>query len=155
MDFDEVFSENDTYPELIRKLNNLRRSMQNASTVKTGPGLAAIRNAGGTFIFLTDQPPASGAVPGGGGQPGIINDTKELAKAQGQRDTDTWERGGEQPRSVKVWAITDIKYDEATLKLTFRMRPMLFDTKGGLHSIGPEDENETLVFTAVLCQENP
>ena len=138
--------------ELLTRLTDAVNRLEN---ITAGPGITINRGAGGMSIS------AKGAKVGGRAAPGTatagaINDTKVLARLQGTRDTDSWTRGEDSPaRSVKLFGITDIKYDETTLQFTFRCRPCTFDTAGCLYQIEAEDEDATLVFTAVLCEETP
>lgn len=138
--------------ELLTRLTDAVNRLEN---ITAGPGITINRGAGGMSIS------AKGAKVGGRAAPGTatagaINDTLTLARLQGTRDTDDWERGGDDPpRSVKVYLLTDLKYDEATLQFTMRARACTFDTAGCLYQIDAEDSDATLVFTAVLCEEEP
>lgn len=138
--------------ELLEKLVNVANRIENLTA---GPGVSIQRAAGG--VSISARPRTEGrSSPAGSGSTGSINDTKILAHLQGTRDTDSWTRGEDTPaRSVKAYLVTDMKYDDSTLQFTFRCRPCTFDTAGCLYQIEAEDEDATLVFTAVLCEETP
>ena len=138
--------------ELLEKLVNVANRIENMTA---GPGVSIQRAAGGVSISAKPRTEARSS-PGGAAAEGSIHDTKVLARLQGTRDTDSWTRGGDTPaRSVKAYLITDAKYDETTLQFTIRARACTFDTAGCLYSIDAEDEDATLVFTAVLCEGTP
>lgn len=140
---------------LMALLTRLVESANRMENLTGGPGVAVLRSAGGVSVSLTGTGGEARSTPGEAAE-GQISDTKTLARLQGSRDTDSWTRGEDSPpRSVRVYLITDMRYNTDTLRFTFRARPCTFDTAGRLYSIGPEDEDETLVFEAVLCQETP
>lgn len=149
------FERDDPDYRLLEKLNRLVAAVNRLENLQGGPGVTIKRGSGGMTIFV-ERPQVRAAPPAAETATGSINDTKILAHLQGTRDTDSWTRGEDTPaRSVKAYLVTDPKYDPSTLQFTFRCRPCTFDTAGCLYQIEAEDEDATLVFTAVLCEETP
>lgn len=150
------FERDDPDYRLLEKLNKLVAAVNRLENLQGGPGVTIKRGSGGMTIFV-ERPQVRASVPSAG-EPatGIINDTKVLGRLQGTRDTDSWTRGEDNPaRSVQYYVVTDPKYDPSTLQFTVRMRPVIADTAGCTYQVGAEDEDLTLIFTAVLCQPNP
>ena len=146
----EFFNLTDDREQTLRKLNRLVEAVNALDNITGGPGVSIQRTSGGVTINV-EPVGESRAMPGGGGS-GEIENTKNLGYLVGEADTDGWALT--EGRSVKVWAVTDVYYNENNLQCTLRMRPLLFDTAGALREIGPESD-AMLVFTAVLCQETP
>jgi len=141
---------------LMALLTRLVESANRMENLTGGPGVAVLRSAGGVSVSLTGTGGEARSKPGEAAE-GQISDTKTLGWQQGVRDTDTWTRSETGP-GVQVRVVTDIQFnssDPNNLTLTMRSRTLHFDSAGCLYNISAEDEQQTVITTAVLCQESP
>lgn len=137
-------------------INQVVEALKPLLNLSVGPGLELRKTPSGVQVHLAARGPSSPARAGAVSQGNPANPSV-LGWQQGVRDTDTWTRTETGP-GVQVRVVTDIQFnssDPDNLTLTMRSRTLHFDSAGCLYAISAEDEQQTVITTAVLCQESP